>query len=327
MSITTVSRYLNGRYEIMSENTKKRIQSVIETLNYQPNVLAQGLKGNRSRIVAVVVVNIGYPYCVALIRAIQDVLTTEGYSLAVCETGGDSNRELQVLQSLQAQQVDGLILQTSGHNNAEIRKIAAVTPVVLVDRSFSIPGVTSVVTNNESASKGITSFLFEEGYQNVVYVTEDVAGISTRAERLSGYQSACGFYARAPLVYLVNRDRLTSFSTVIRDLETMAQEQLTAVYTANGLIMRELYPALLNKGFQGPSPIGVATFDEPDWADLIRPRLTCVRQPTQETGQWAAHEILRMISEGHTSTSDLVHVLESTLVIGESTKLRTSERV
>jgi LacI family transcriptional regulator, kdg operon repressor len=320
-SITTVSRYLNGRYENMSQETKEKIKKIIEMLDYQPNTLAQGLKGNRSRIVAAVVVNIGYPYCVSLIRAIQDVLTPAGYSLAVCETGGDAERELRVLQSLQAQQVDGLILQTNGDNNEELHKIASRTPVVLVDRTFSIPRVASVVTDNEVASNTLTTHLLQQGYKNVMYVTEEVGQISTRDQRLNGYIAACCARGVEPWICWVNRAHPDTFSHAIDALETKKDARPYAVYTANGLLMKEIYEALIDEGMHIPNLLGIATFDEPDWVNLIRPTLTCIRQPTQETGEWAANEILRRMAVDFVPPVVEVQVLKSTLVYGDSTRL------
>lgn len=61
VSKTTVSRYLNGKYEFMSAETKKRIEEVIEELEYRPNALAQGLKNNKTGLIGIVVSNIMIP--------------------------------------------------------------------------------------------------------------------------------------------------------------------------------------------------------------------------------------------------------------------------
>ena len=138
VSIATISRYLNQNYSSMSEATKNRIEEVIQNLNYHPNKMAQGLKG-QSRTIAVVVVNMSYPFCVSVIRSISEVLNESGYSLLVCETGEDPDKELTLLRSLVANGVDGIILQTNGKNNDVLHDLAKKMPIVLVDRGHPTP--------------------------------------------------------------------------------------------------------------------------------------------------------------------------------------------
>jgi len=327
VSITTVSRYLNGRFDAMSEDTQHRIRDVIATLNYQPNVLAQGLKGNRSKTVAVVVVNIGYPFCVSLIRALQDVFTPAGYSLVVVETGGDSAREYNCLLSLQAQQVDAFVLQTNGDNNRLVEEMATRIPVVFVDRQFPIPGVTSVITNNEVASFDLTSHLFLEGYRRVLYVTEAPDKVSTRTERIDGYRKACKAHKIAPWIALVDRNVPSTFTTAAEQLSDAAESRSPqAVYTANGLLMLELYPFLRTQNWPVPSQLGIATFDEPDWVHIATPSITCVRQPVADIGAYTANTVLHLL-EDYKKPETQVQILDSVLVLRDSTRLRTSRVV
>ncbi len=319
VSITTVSRYLNRNYDVMSEETRKKIEEVIRSLGYQPNKLAQGLKGS-SRNIAVVVVNISYPFCVSVIRSISSILTEEGYNLLVCETGGDPHREQKVIRSLEAQNIDGLIIQTDGQNTQLLEETAQAIPVVLIDREFPIPSVVSVLTNDFVASNQLTTALFQKGYKNILYVTEPLRNISTRIERLKGYTESCKQFNKKPWVIEIERGDITRLRSVIDLIETWSTTEPFTVYTANGLIMLDLYPLLKTTHFSIPNPMGLATFDKPDWAHLITPSLTCVRHPTEEMGLYAAREILQRIKDGGTFTHH-VKVVDSTVILSDSTRL------
>lgn len=323
VSITTVSRYLNQNYESMGEETRARIKEVIHSLGYQPNKLAQGLKGS-SRSIGVVVVNISYPFCVSVIRSVSKILSDAGYNLMVCETGGEKKREETMIRSLIAQNIGGLIIQTNGANNALLEEIARTIPVVLIDREFPIPQVINVVTNNHEASKNLTSALFQEGYQRVLFVTEPLSGISTRIERLNGYTKACEQYQKEPCVVWIDRENTPTLRSVVELLPSSPVTDLFAVYTANGLIMLDLYPFLKETHFASPSPMGLATFDEPDWAKLTTPYLTCVRQPTDEIGQYAAKAILDHIKNAGTLNHH-VEVIPSTVIVSDSSRLKNSK--
>ncbi|MHB1682765.1 MAG: LacI family DNA-binding transcriptional regulator [Bacilli bacterium] len=321
VSITTVSRYLNQRYDAMSGETKVRIADVIANLHYRPNALAQGLKGNRSKMISVMVVNIGYPYNVSLIRTLTHELDPAGYNLLVCESEGDREREAHLLRSLVAQQIDALVLQTNGDNNALVAEIAAQFPVILVDRHFDIPRVTCVVTDNEPASATLASALYREGYERVLFVTEREDGVSTRQQRLDGYRRACGEYGRNPWIGYVDRGDPATFAALVPEVETAAAGGPVAVYTANGLLMLKLYPALRALSTTQTGRIGLATFDEPDWAPLVFPPLTCVRQPTAEIGAWVGKRLLALLDGRGKLGKPALRTLPSTLIWQKSTSL------
>jgi LacI family kdg operon repressor len=322
VSITTVSRYLNQNYGSMSEATKERIAQVIEELGYRPNKLAQGLRG-LSRTVAVLVVNMGYPFCVSVIRSLSNALHSAGFSLMVYETGGDAEREKALLESLISHQVSGLVIQTNGANNDVLAKLARQIPVVIVDRRFHVPGAINVITNNVEASESLVDALFQKGYHKVLYVTEALENISTRVERLQGYEAACRRHGSEPWVAWVRRNDKDSMRAAAHMLESSFEGHPIAVYTANGLVMLELYPYIKSLRLRVPEELGIATFDEPDWVKITSPQLTCVRQPTEEMGECAAQAILAQLQDDNKPAKrrSSVKVIESTVILDASTAL------
>jgi LacI family transcriptional regulator, kdg operon repressor len=331
VSITTVSRYLNQRYDAMSDDTKNRIAGVIAELKYQPNALARGLKSNQSGMIAVVVVNISYPYCVSLIQTLSNRLSPVGYNVHVCETGGDPKREAQILANVISKQADALIIQTNGDNNELLANIANQIPVILVDRQFNIPGTSCAVTNNQEASYQITDYLFQEGYHEILYVTEEEERISTRIERKTGYIKACRAHGKVPWVGFVDRQNLQTFADLAASIEADKHQKPFAIYTANGLLMMQLYRNLQGLLYTDRPhvPIGIATFDEPDWVGIVNPSMTCVRQPVEQIGEWTAKVVVTQIKSGKSQKrTQKVRILPSSLVIGESTRLlQTNRRV
>ncbi|QQE78144.1 LacI family DNA-binding transcriptional regulator [Alicyclobacillus sp. SO9] len=321
VSITTVSRFLNKRYESMSTATRERIARVIEELNYKPNILAQGLKGNKTKTVAIVVVNITYPFCVSVIRSLSTMLNEAGYRLMVADTGGDAAREQSLLESLMAQQVEGMIVQTNGDNNNLLGEIAKQLPVIIIDRQFDIPHTVNVITDNEDASRKLTHTLFQNGYNTVVYLTEPIAGISTRHGRLKGYESACRETGHEAIVVWVNKDESDSFKRALGEIQGLNLNKPAAIFTANGLIMLSFYPLIRDAEWNVPRDFGLATFDEPDWVRLTTPPLTCVRQPTTEIGHFSGEAILKALRASKGLKRRQVAVFPSEIMLGDSTRL------
>ncbi|GMA63603.1 hypothetical protein GCM10025859_40430 [Alicyclobacillus fastidiosus] len=259
VSITTVSRFLNERYDSMSEATRGRIEAVIRDLGYRPNALAQGLKGNRTKIVAAVVVNMSYPFCVGFMRSLNQTLSPAGYHLFVSETAGNPDRERAVVQSLQAQRVDAMVLQTGGQNNDLLAAIATQMPVIFVDRKYSVPGVTNVITNNREASEQLTAHILEQGYRRVLYVTEEEDGVHTRKERLQGYLQACHKRSIKPWVITVDRDQKDTFDVVVNAVEDGAKRthrRLYGQWAPHDALVSRACPTRLSS----PKPVGARHF-------------------------------------------------------------------
>lgn len=323
VSITTVSRYLNHKYEYMSEETKQKISKIIKSLNYCPNPLAQGLK-SCSHTVAIVVTNLDYPLCISVIRELFAILNEKGFNLLVCETAGNAKREANIFRSLVARSVDGIVIQTNGLNNDYLCKISSQIPIVFFDREYDIPYSINLVTNNREISEELTLSLFAEGYDEVLYLTENPCDLSTRTQRLKGYHAACDAYHFNPWVLTVDHNDPTTFTSVIAALKGRAGNRKVAVYTANGLIMLKIYPFLKNIGLNVPEQLGLATFDEPDWANIMTPQLTCISQPTEAIGRSAAIALLKSMKSNRRILSPRIKVINSNIVKRGSTSLSSA---
>ena len=55
---TSVSRYLNGETQVLSEDLRQRIEAAIQRLNYRPNQMARGLKRGRNRLLGMLVADL-----------------------------------------------------------------------------------------------------------------------------------------------------------------------------------------------------------------------------------------------------------------------------
>ncbi|MFX4301929.1 LacI family DNA-binding transcriptional regulator [Alicyclobacillus tolerans] len=322
VSITTVSRYLNGHYEYMSEKTRMKIANIIQRLEYRPNIMAQGLKANRTKQIAVVVVNISYPFCASVIRSLSEVMAPAGYGLLVFDSNGDKQRERDFLLSLRSQNVDGIVIQTNGANADLLQNISKELALVMIDRRIDIANAANVVTNNEQVSYDVTHYLFTTGYENVIYVTEMENGVSTREERLRGYRNACLKAKRQEWIERLDKSNEESYFHTAERIRKNMNGQSFAIYTANGLLMLRLYPWLQKLGIQTPNPMGLATFDDPDWASVTTPPLTSIRQPTEEMGRLAAKLILEKVETGSTENMPVLQILPSELIIRDSTMLK-----
>lgn len=135
VSKSTVSQYINNRYEYMAESTKKRIQQAVKELGYIPNYAAKSLKQKKSSTIGVIVANILHTFSTEIIRAIEDVCEKNGFHLFVCNADDNPDKEREYIDMLMAKQVDGLIIfPTDGNSSFYNTLRESDFPIVFLDR-------------------------------------------------------------------------------------------------------------------------------------------------------------------------------------------------
>src|SRR5215813_6686476 len=94
VSIATVSRVLANKSRVHTE-TRKRVTEAIERLNYRPNLIARSLRVQKSAKIGLIVSDIRNPFFTAIGRAVEDTAYDQGYSVLMCNT--DENHEKEEL--------------------------------------------------------------------------------------------------------------------------------------------------------------------------------------------------------------------------------------
>lgn len=303
----------------MSSEARDRIATAVARLGYTPNRFARGLRSKRSGMIGLLVVNLSYPFASLLSRGLGQVAYPAGYQVITADFDGSVEKERQYLHMFSRGQVDGLVIQTEGKNRALLEKIAGELPVVLVDRNYGIPHTDSIVINDLEASEEMTRHCLQQGYQRVFYFTEPEEGIPPRALRLQGYIRAMADRQLPQDIMRVRKESPVEVKEALRSTLEVAQKQPTAIYTANGLVMLEVLRA--RNALKQESldvPIGLATFDDPDYATALSPPLSAVNVPMEDIGRIAMHMLLRRF-EG-TQAEEQHIVLRANVVPRESTR-------
>lgn len=184
VSKTTISRFLNGQYGNMSKETKERITSVIEELNYRPSRQAQALKSKRSYLIGVVVADISNMYSSLLLKGIGAVLERNGYQMIIMDAANSVKQEHSLLEKLLDQGVEAIILQASSRNAENYQFIQDYNiPLLLVDRQTEPVIWPLVTTNNQETVEEILHQALQKDYQKVLVVSEPLQDVTTREVR------------------------------------------------------------------------------------------------------------------------------------------------
>lgn len=319
ISKSTVSQYLNKRYEYMSVETKERIRQAIEELGYQPNIIARSLTQKSTSTIGVIVANILHKFSTQIIRAIEDYCNEMDFHIIVCNADDEPEKEKKYIEMLLAKQVDGMIIFPTGGNMDLYEKLQKQKyPLVFVDRAVKGIDISSIILDNALASELAVGHLVDKGYKRIgIVTTEVVRGISPRIERIAGFQQAI-----LDRDLEVNKDYIKSLNIkqIQQALHHMfsLDEKPEAIVAGNDLTLFEILKYAKANNLSIPGDLALIGIDDVDFASIYSPPLTTIAQPAVEMGKQAASLLIQKVKKEPNEDCKLVYRFEPKLIVRES---------
>jgi LacI family transcriptional regulator, kdg operon repressor len=321
VSKSTVSQFLNKRYEYMGNETRKKIEEAIERLDYQPNFIARSLKQKRTSTIGIIVANIMHRFSTEVSRAIEDYCHTHDMHAIVCNADDNPDKEKKYIEMLMAKQVDGLIIFPTGQNvNLYRNMVKAGYPVVFMDRKVEKLMAPTIVVNNREATYEAVTQLIQNGHHQIAMIIQPLT-ISTRLERIEGYKRAL-----EDNDIPVNPDYIISTEIKLMNEELERLFSLghppTAVFAGNDLVCFEVLKFVKERNMIIPDELSLIVFDNVPFAHISNPTITTIRQPAFEMGEKAAELLLKLVKKDQVPPTDYVYPCE--LIIRQSLKMNRS---
>lgn len=297
VSITTVSRVLNGVAEVRAE-TEERVRRAAAELNFRPNALARGLITRQTSTIGLVVPDITNPGFPVIARGAEIEAHERGYSLILCNSDGDVRKESQQINLLLQKQVDGILLAGTGSPEEEadiLRNIR--TPVVLVSREGS-PDFSAVVADTEHGAYLAARRLLELGHRSIAFIAGPEEIVTTRL-RYAGYRRAlleAGTEVDPSRVSYLTYDRQGGYKAT-QYLLRSNQPRPQAIFAGNDLMAVGAIQALAEAGYRVPQDVAVVGFGDMEIASLVSPTLTTVAMPFFRMGKTATRLLLDQIDK------------------------------
>jgi LacI family kdg operon repressor len=298
VSKATVSRFLNHRDKLLTREIAARVEAAIAALGYTPSPMAQALKRGRSRLIGLVVADIANPFSVAVLRGAEKACQEAGYLVMLFNLGNASEREREGIEALASYQVEGFILNTLGGAPAAAGGVARHgKPCVLVDRKHPEMRADFVSLNNADAVEKAVSHLSANGYRELLFVTEPVAGVSSRIERDAAFRACVAQQGKGVAGRSVEIDESPddAIDQALRELKRRAGKRPAAVVSSNALVTLRVAAAVARLGWTFGTDIGFVGFDDTEWAPLVGPGLTTIAQPTDDLGRVAVSCLLERL--------------------------------
>ncbi|GAB3148763.1 LacI family DNA-binding transcriptional regulator [Amycolatopsis stemonae] len=318
VSIGTVSNVVN-RPHVVAAATRNRVLSVIEELGYVRDESARQLRAGRSRIMGLLVLDLGNPFFVDVARGAEQAAHAEGLNIITCNSGQRPDLEASYLAMFAEQRVRGVLLSpvaTSGEALRAFRRSG--TPYVFVDRKAPTSEASSVAVDDIAGGALAARHLLETGHRHIAFVNGPAILAQCR-DREQGLRTALdGSAVQLTVLEAIGLDVSSGRDAGARLLGTIPRP--TAVFCANDLLALGVLQAMVGAGVRVPDEMAIVGYDDIEFAGAAAVPLTSVRQPAQRLGRTAAELLLAETADTTVERQAVVFAPE--LVVRESTRVR-----
>lgn len=195
VSTATVSRVINNSSLVVDE-TRRRVQAVIDKYNYTPNALARGLIQNSTKTIGVLTVDIRMHYFSTVVHSVERELRALGYNIFLCNTGGDKDEKIHYIKALLEKKVDGLVFVGSIYkekgDNHHIIDASKRVPLVLLNNHIKGDNIFCILCDDFKGVYDATKYLIDKNHMNIMYIhsSSTFSGLSKRKGYLSAMKEA-----------------------------------------------------------------------------------------------------------------------------------------
>lgn len=285
VSVATVSRVINDNGYV-NQDTRKKVEEAIESLNYQPNSIARSLFKKESKTIGIIVPDITNPFFPQLVRGIEDYLVKNGYTTLLCNSDENTQKERLYLEVMKQKYVDGLIVVSNTIDEETIKNFDR--PIIALDRSIH-KNIPTFMINNREGGKVATQHLIDIGCKNIAHI-KGPAHIENSHARYQGY------------IDIINDDSLViegEYNLKIatqRSIELLSEHpEIDGVFAGNDLMALGVVKAAhhLNKSI--PDNLAVIGFDGIGLTEMTSPEISTISQPIYDMSIEAARALKALI--------------------------------
>ncbi|MBO0475823.1 catabolite control protein A [Vagococcus sp. DIV0080] len=296
VSMATVSRVVNGNPNVKPA-TRKKVLEVIDRLDYRPNAVARGLASKKTTTVGVIIPDVSNAYFASLARGIDDVATMYKYNIILANSDGDDKKEINVLNTLLAKQVDGVIFM--GHHLTESIRgefSRSKTPIVLAGSIDPDQQVGSVNIDYREATKDATNKLIKSGNEKVAFISGPLLDPINGQLRLNGYKDALKENNMTYNEGLVFESEY-SYKAGLNLYDRVAHSNATAAVVADDELAVGLLNSLTDKGISVPGEFEIITSNNSLFTDMARPSVSSISQPLYDIGAVAMRLLTKLMNK------------------------------
>ncbi len=338
VSVATVSKALSDKKDI-GEETKEKIRRACEEMGYFPNSSARTLKLRRSYNLGVLLVaeddsGLTHDYFSHILESFRLEAEKNGYDITFIYSGASERNEtenaavdlgaMSYLERARYRGVDGVLVACANYYLPDVMElISSDLPVVTIDHSFD--NCSSVVSDNVKGMSDLIEFIYDRGHRQIAFIYGNNTSV-TQSRIASYYRSLEERGIDSPDMYVrsgVYINPKPSYDITLELLD-LKNRPTCIIYPDDYACIGGLN-AIKERGYRIPEDISVAGYDGVYISQILEPKLTTLKQNTEEIGRRAARKLIEQVENPKTALVEKI-VIEGELLEGGSVGLVTPER-
>jgi LacI family transcriptional regulator len=292
VAVGSVSRVLNG-HKSVSDDVRSRVFKAVEKLKYEPDRVAQSMRLRVTKTIACATRDISIPGFGNIVKAAEEALRDDGYTLFLAHTDERKEREIELLRAFMRRRVDAIIMTTSSEDDVDVcRQIESFDiPVVLLDRDVPA-SLDSVLIDHYRGTRAAAEYLISLGHTHVALLT----GRSTLRpgrERIRGFTEAATQLGKRKSNFIVRSQSFSKESAFSEASSLLSSSSRPTAIIAGGMAMLPgVLQAVRAHGLRIPDDISIIAGSDTDLAALATPAITAVRWSEANEGRLAVELLL-----------------------------------
>lgn len=303
VGIASVSRVLSGHSDVSDEMRQRVLVSVAE-LGYEPDLLAQSLRRNKTLTVGFMLSDIANPLLAEIVKGAEAVLRNAGYSMMLTNSEDDPDLGASHVRLLQRRRVDGLILLTAEEDHPPTIELLhqLEAPLVVIDREFpESVGASYVLSDHEAGMSAAVTQLLSLGHRRIgLIVGRAVRPSRERRRVLSRVFQEQGL----PKTYEVCEGRLSpEYGAEATGWLLDRPKPPTALILGGNQLLVGALRKIHERGIKLGRDISLVSSDDTPLAELYQPPVSVVDRDAGEIGRVAAELLLRRTRDKEQASS------------------------
>jgi LacI family purine nucleotide synthesis repressor len=301
VSTTTVSHVIN-KTRFVAENTQKRVWDAIEVLHYAPSAVARSLKSNTTRTIGMLVSDANAPFFMEIISGVENYCYRNGYTVILCSTQGNPQKQRDYLRMLAEKRVDGLIVMCSELDEDLQKNLENHIDIPKVVMDWSGIGIDSdkIIDKTREGSYMATKYLIEMGHKKIGCITGHLNRFTCQ-DRLQGYYQAL---SEANLEinqdWIIEGDFEFQTGSIAAEQFIQMQDRPTALYVFNDIMSFAAISKFVESGIRVPEDMSIIGYDNIEFSSYFSPPLPTIHQPKRRLGKTAVELLFeRMKDKDH----------------------------
>lgn len=336
VSKTTVSRCLNGKYEYMSEETKQRIEKIIEKYQYKPSTVARSLKTKSTKLIGFVVSDIENAFAAPTINSMNQELIDTGYHMIIASSNNSIEQEKKLIISLIEQQVDAVLLNPVSFDASHLEDLNIEVPVILIDRALKDKSYDIISADSLGSMRKALEHLKQEGFTELYAFSEAYENVEPRFRRIQVFEEMLRNqgYSEEKIkdsINVIDHKNVSDVEERVKNIIQKTKGGVPAIIAINGRTLLALAIAIKNLGIRMPYEIGLIGYDDfgnntaHGWTMLAQPPISSVTPNWDELGKKAIDLVIMRISNPKGLKKEIL--VEAPIKAKESTKLYKKYRL